>query len=63
MVEANVDDVTGEALGHTVEALMGAGALDVWLVPVEKPQKGRPGHVVSFLAEAGEHFRPGQSAR
>jgi len=50
VVEANVDDVTGEVLGHTVEALMGAGALDAWLVPVVA-KKGRPGHVVSFLAE------------
>ena len=50
MVEANVDDVTGEVLGHTIEALMGAGALDAWLVPVVA-KKGRPGHVVSFLAE------------
>ena len=50
VVEANVDDVTGEVLGHTVEALMNAGALDAWLVPVVA-KKGRPGHVVSFLAE------------
>lgn len=50
MVEANVDDVTGEVLGHTIEALMSAGALDAWLVPVVA-KKGRPGHVVSFLAE------------
>ena len=50
VVEANVDDVTGEVLGHTIEALMSAGALDAWLVPVVA-KKGRPGHVVSFLAE------------
>ena len=50
VLEANVDDVTGEVLAHTVEALMGAGALDAWLVPVVA-KKGRPGHVVSFLAE------------
>jgi pyridinium-3,5-bisthiocarboxylic acid mononucleotide nickel chelatase len=50
VVEANVDDVTGEVLGHTIEALMGAGALDAWVVPVVG-KKGRPGHVVSFLAE------------
>jgi hypothetical protein len=50
VLEANVDDVTGEVLAHTVEALMGAGALDAWLVPV-LAKKGRPGHVVSALAE------------
>ena len=50
VLEANVDDVTGEILAHTVETLMGAGALDAWLVPVVA-KKGRPGHVVSVLAE------------
>jgi pyridinium-3,5-bisthiocarboxylic acid mononucleotide nickel chelatase len=49
VLEANVDDVTGEILAHTVESLMGAGALDAWLVPVVG-KKGRPGHVVSVLA-------------
>lgn len=50
VLEANVDDVTGEVLAHTVEALLGGGALDAWLVPV-LAKKGRPGHVVSVLAE------------
>ena len=52
VLEANVDDVTGEVLAHTVEALLAAGALDAWLVPV-LAKKGRPGHVVSALAEPG----------
>jgi pyridinium-3,5-bisthiocarboxylic acid mononucleotide nickel chelatase len=50
VLEANVDDVTGEILAHTVQTLMSAGALDAWLVPVVA-KKGRPGHVVSVLAE------------
>ena len=50
VVEANVDDVTGEVLAHTVEMLMSAGALDAWLVPVVA-KKGRPGHIVSLLVE------------
>jgi len=50
LIEANVDDVTGEVLAHSVGALMSAGALDAWLVPVVG-KKGRPGHVVSVLAE------------
>jgi pyridinium-3,5-bisthiocarboxylic acid mononucleotide nickel chelatase len=50
VLEANVDDVTGEILAHTVETLIGAGALDAWLVPVVA-KKGRPGHVVSVLSE------------
>jgi pyridinium-3,5-bisthiocarboxylic acid mononucleotide nickel chelatase len=50
VLESNVDDVTGEVLAHTVAALMGAGALDAWLVPVVA-KKGRPGHVICALAE------------
>jgi uncharacterized protein (TIGR00299 family) protein len=52
VLEANVDDVTGEVLAHTVGALMSAGALDAWLVPVVA-KKGRPAHVISVLAEPG----------
>jgi uncharacterized protein (TIGR00299 family) protein len=52
VLEANVDDVTGEVLAHTVSALMAAGALDAWLVPVVA-KKGRPAYIVSVLAEPG----------
>ena len=52
VLEANVDDVTGEVLAHTVGALMAAGALDAWLVPV-LGKKGRPGHTVGVLAAPG----------
>lgn len=50
VVEANVDDATGEALGHTLSALLEAGAVDAWIVPVAM-KKGRPGHVVSALCD------------
>jgi uncharacterized protein (TIGR00299 family) protein len=53
VLEANVDDVTGEVLAHTVGALMSAGALDAWLVPVVA-KKGRPAHIISALAEPGK---------
>ena len=42
VLEANVDDVTGEILGATIAALMRAGALDAWVTPVIG-KKGRPG--------------------
>ncbi len=48
LVEANVDDLSGEVLGHLVPALIEAGALDAWLVPAIG-KKGRPVHVVSAL--------------
>jgi uncharacterized protein (TIGR00299 family) protein len=50
MLEANVDDVTGEILGTTVAALLRAGALDAWVTPVTG-KKGRPAHVVSVLGD------------
>jgi uncharacterized protein (TIGR00299 family) protein len=50
LLEANVDDVTGEILGATLSALMAAGAYDAWVAPVTG-KKGRPAHVVSVLCD------------
>jgi pyridinium-3,5-bisthiocarboxylic acid mononucleotide nickel chelatase len=47
---ANLDDATGETLAHAVEAVLAAGALDAWVTPVVM-KKGRPGHVVTALAD------------
>jgi uncharacterized protein (TIGR00299 family) protein len=47
----NVDDATGEVLAHTVSALLGAGALDAWIVPIVM-KKGRPAHTVHALCAA-----------
>ncbi len=47
---ANVDDATGETIAHAVAALIHAGALDAWVTPVIM-KKGRPGHVLSALAD------------
>ena len=46
----NVDDATGEQLAHAVEQLMAAGAADAWITPIVM-KKGRPGHVVTVLAD------------
>lgn len=50
LIEANVDDLTGELAGHVLSQLLEAGALDVWAQPVTM-KKGRPGLVLAALAE------------
>jgi pyridinium-3,5-bisthiocarboxylic acid mononucleotide nickel chelatase len=50
LLEANVDDVTGEVLAHTVSMLLEAGAHDAWLTPIVM-KKGRPAHTVSVLCD------------
>jgi uncharacterized protein (TIGR00299 family) protein len=50
LLEANLDDATGEVLAHTVQALLAAGAHDAWVTPIVM-KKGRPAHVVSALAD------------
>jgi len=49
-LSVNVDDATGEQLAHALAQLLDAGAADAWIVPVVM-KKGRPGHVVSVLAD------------
>ena len=49
LLEANLDDVTGEVLAHTVAALLDAGSFDAWITPITM-KKGRPGHVISALS-------------
>jgi pyridinium-3,5-bisthiocarboxylic acid mononucleotide nickel chelatase len=50
MLEANIDDATGETLAHAISTLMEAGANDAWLTPILM-KKGRPGHTLSVLVD------------
>ena len=52
LVEANVDDMTGELAAHALEAMRGAGALDAWVTPLTM-KKGRPGMMLSAIAPRG----------
>jgi uncharacterized protein (TIGR00299 family) protein len=50
LLEANVDDVTGEVLAHAVSALLSAGAHDAWATSIVM-KKGRPAHTVHALCD------------
>lgn len=47
---SNIDNATGEELGHAINRLMAAGALDACLIPILM-KKGRPGHQLQVLVE------------
>jgi len=53
LLECNLDDVTGEALGYAMERLFASGALDVWFTPIYM-KKNRPATMLSVLAPAGK---------
>ncbi len=52
LLETNLDDVPGEAIGYCLERLFAAGALDVFTTPILM-KKNRPAVTLSVLA-AGE---------
>jgi uncharacterized protein (TIGR00299 family) protein len=52
ILETNLDDVPAEIIGYTVERLFEAGALDVWLTPIQM-KKHRPGVLLSTIAPSG----------
>jgi uncharacterized protein (TIGR00299 family) protein len=50
LIETNVDDTTGEMLGFAQEALLAAGAADVWFTSIQM-KKSRPAVMVSVLCQ------------
>jgi len=56
VLESNLDDVSGEILGHFVEQALAAGALDAFYTAVQM-KKSRPGTVLTVLCAAGDAER------
>ncbi len=52
VIEANIDDATGELVAAAIESLLEAGALDVWATPITM-KKGRPALTLSALTTEG----------
>jgi uncharacterized protein (TIGR00299 family) protein len=50
VIEANLDDMSAQVFGYTMERLLEAGALDVFGTPVQM-KKNRPGVVLTVLAK------------
>ena len=56
VLETNLDDISGEVLGHFVETALAAGALDVFHTPVQM-KKNRPGVLLTVLCAEAEADR------
>jgi pyridinium-3,5-bisthiocarboxylic acid mononucleotide nickel chelatase len=50
ILETNIDDVSGEVLGHVFNGLINSGAKDVSLIPTVT-KKNRPGHLLRVIAK------------
>jgi uncharacterized protein (TIGR00299 family) protein len=53
LMEVNLDDMSGEELGHLVGLLRERGALEVWTSPLQM-KKDRPGTLLALLCRAPE---------
>lgn len=56
LLETNLDDAAGESIGYCVERLWEAGALDVYLTPIQM-KKGRPGVLLAVQARPDDGDR------
>lgn len=56
LLQCNIDDMTAEMLGATLETLMEAGAMDVHFTPIVM-KKNRPATTLSLLCDSAEASR------
>ncbi|HEY5956034.1 MAG TPA: nickel pincer cofactor biosynthesis protein LarC, partial [Polyangiaceae bacterium] len=56
VLEANLDDATGELSGYTLGLMLEQGALDAWVVPITM-KKGRPGVILSAIVAPADEAR------
>jgi uncharacterized protein (DUF111 family) len=56
LLEANVDDASGELLGAAIEKLLASRALDAWLEPIVM-KKGRGAYKICALVGLGDRER------
>ncbi|MCW4008753.1 MAG: nickel pincer cofactor biosynthesis protein LarC [Candidatus Bathyarchaeota archaeon] len=56
ILETNIDDVTGEVIGYSVDRLLREGAKDVCVIPMFT-KKNRPGQILKIVADAKDAKR------
>ena len=56
ILETNIDDVTGEIVGYTVDKLLNEGAKDVCIIPIFT-KKNRPGQILRVISNPKDSER------
>jgi uncharacterized protein (TIGR00299 family) protein len=56
IVEANIDDLSPQALAYAVDRLLAAGALDVVVLPAVM-KKGRSGHLIQVIGKVADRIQ------
>ncbi|UCG84020.1 MAG: DUF111 family protein, partial [Dehalococcoidia bacterium] len=51
VIDTNLDDISGEKIGFTIDRLLKEGARDAVIIPSFN-KKGRPGHVIQVITDS-----------